>query len=202
LINTVVSVLEGEEYTEDYADFFHYNRSSFLRSVERVFYKGRQISVSDEPVRVSFPRNIADAAKPERLAVENMNAYPDFFGEVHVERNNKIVYTTDERGRILTQTLYNDEDETIIWVIKNTWLNDRIISTVKTEDDVEYSAEFEYNSRGDRIVERNFKNGTLERLVRTEGKTEIEELYFNGVVILRAVWEDGRKVSETRTGIR
>jgi hypothetical protein len=31
-----------------------------------------------------------------------------------------------------------------------------------------------------------------------EGTREIEELYMDGVVVLQAVWEDGRKISETR----
>lgn len=202
LISTVASLWEEGEYKENYGDFFRYNRSSFLRAVERVFYRDGQISLAYEPIKVSFPRNTTDAAMPDNLTVEIINAYPEFFGEVHIERNNKIVYTTDGRGRILTQTLYDEDGDNIVWVIQNLWLNDRIISTKKTEGDTEYLAEYEYNSGGDRIIERNFKNGVLERLVRTEGKTEIEELYLNNVVVLRAVWEDGRKISETRAGIR
>jgi len=38
----------------------------------------------------------------------------------------------------------------------------------------------------------------LERLVMTEDNKDIEQLYLNNVVILQAVWEDGRKISETR----
>jgi hypothetical protein len=36
----------------------------------------------------------------------------------------------------------------------------------------------------------------LERTVRRDGEQEIEELYMNGEVALRAVWIEGRKVSE------
>jgi hypothetical protein len=201
LINTVFFILEDENYIENYSDFYKYNRSSFLRSIERIFYKDRKITLSDEPVIASFPRNIADAAIPGHLAGKKINSYPEFFGEVYIEKDNKIVYVTDERSRILSQTLY-DDDNNVIWIIQNTWQNDRIIKTVKTENSTEYLAEFEYNSGGDRIIERNFKNGSLERLVRTEGKTEVEELYLNNIIVLRAVWEDGRKISETRTGIR
>ena len=192
---------DEEELKEDYEDFFRYNRSSFLRVVERVFLQERQILLAGEPLRVSFPKSIKDAALPDNLASEKLNSYPEFFGDVFVEKNDKIVYITDERSRIISQTFY-DEEGSIIWVIHNTWQNDRIVSTSKTEGSKVSLAEFEYNSAGDRILEKNYTNGVLERLVRTEGKREIEELYLNDVVVLQAVWEDGRKISETRTGSR
>jgi hypothetical protein len=31
-----------------------------------------------------------------------------------------------------------------------------------------------------------------------DGSREVEELYMNGEVMLRALWEDGRKISEER----
>jgi hypothetical protein len=69
---------------------------------------------------------------------------------------------------------------------------------MKTQNDTVLLAEFAYDSSGDRILERNFRNGILERLVRTEGKVDIEELYLNNVVVLITVWEDGVRISETR----
>jgi hypothetical protein len=108
-----------------------------------------------------------------------------------------MVFTTDERGRILTQTMLDDGD-TELWVIRNTWSGERIVSSLKIEGEDERLAEYEYNEAGDRILERNSRNEVLERLVRSEGKTEVEELYMNGKPVLRAVWEDGRKISEER----
>jgi hypothetical protein len=35
-------------------------------------------------------------------------------------------------------------------------------------------------------------------VIRTSGDREIEELYMDDRVILRAVWEKGRKISEER----
>lgn len=192
---------DKEEYIESYADFLRYNRSLFLRSVERVFYSDRQLNFAEEPLRFSFPRRIEEMSDPSHLISEKINSYPEFFGEVTVSANNKIVYTTDERSRVVSQSLYDDTGS-IIWVIENTWLNDRIISTSKTEDGITSLAQFEYDSSGDRIIERNFKNGVLERVVTTYGKTDIEELYFNGKMVLRAVWENGRKISETRVSSR
>jgi len=188
---------EGGEYAQVYADFFRYNRSSFLRSVQRVFYKDREISLLDDPVVIAFPSGIMDAARNEFFIGERQNSYPEFFGDFFAEKDSKMVYAIDERGRISSQTFY-DENEKVIWVIYNTWRDERIVSTLKEEGGAEYLAEYEYNSGGDRVLERNYVNGVLERVVRTEGKIDIEELYLNGKVILQAVWEDGRKVSETR----
>jgi hypothetical protein len=148
-----------------------------------------------------FPRNFSDVTLTRGPVSERVNSYPEFFGEVIIQENDKIVYVTDERGTILSQTLY-DEKNNIVWVITNTWLNDRIISTSKKEGNTVYLAEFEYDSDRNRITERNYKNGMLERVVRTQGNTDIEELYINNVLVLRAVWEDGRKISETRVGNR
>jgi antitoxin component YwqK of YwqJK toxin-antitoxin module len=188
---------DGDEYTPVFADFFRYNRSSFLRSVQRIFYKESKISSLGDPVLITFPSGIMAAARNEYFIGERLNPYPEFFGEVVAKKDSKMSYSTDEKGRILSQTFY-DEDDKVIWVIYNTWKDDRIISTVKEEGDNINLAEFEYDSDGDRVLERNYTNGVLERVVRTEGKTDIEELYLNGNVILQAVWEDGRKVSETR----
>ena len=185
------------EYIETFVDFYRYNRSSFLRAVERVFYTDRQISTADNSVLISFPNNILDAAKNSYFMGEKLNSYPDFFGYIAAEKDSKIIFTTDERGRILTQTLY-DDGEDIVWVIRNIWQDDRIVSIEKEEGDTVLLAQYEYDSDGNRILERNLRNGILERLVRTEDSKDIELLYINNVAVLQAVWEDGRKISETR----
>jgi len=199
ILNSTVSLSEdgGAEFKKEYADFYRYNRSASLRAVERKFYKDREISFLDEPVIITFPRRIRDTSKFGAFIGERLNSYPEFFGEIVVRADSKIVFETDDRGRILSQTLYDGKEE-VVWVIRNTWQDNRIVSTSKTEGKTVLSAEYSYNSAGDRILERNLKNGVLERVVRTEGKTDTEELYLNNVLVLRAVWEDGRKISETR----
>ena len=190
---------EGGHFTESYTDYFRYNRSSFLRAVERHFYSDMQIPSPDDFVRLSFPGNILNAARQDSFINEKLNPYPEFFGDlgVMININARMVFSTDERGRIISQTLYDEQDE-VIWEIVNTWLGERIISISKTMGDIEFLAEYEYDSGGNRISERNIRNGILERLVRTEGNTDIEELYLNNVIVMQAVWEDGRKISETR----
>jgi hypothetical protein len=138
-----------------------------------------------------------DMAQDTNFVSEKLNINPDFFGDITVAKDDRIVFTTDERGRILTQTLYDDE-ENIIWEIKNTWSRDRIASMTKKDSEIELLSEYEYDSAGNRILERNYRNGILERVVRTDKNRDIEELYMNDRVILTAVYEDGRKISESR----
>jgi len=184
-----------EQYAQVYTDYYRYNRSLYLRSMQRVFYKDRVIS-SNDPVVITFPSGILAAARETAFISERQNSYPDFFGEITMKKDSKVSYSTDEKGRILSQTFYDEEDN-VIWAIYNTWSDDRIASTVKEEGDNVYLAEYEYDSSGDRVLERNYTNGVLQRVVRSEGKTDYEELYLNGKIILQAVWEDGRKISET-----
>ena len=203
ITNATVFILEDTEENEgnkdfikSYADYYRYNRSSSLRSVERIFYRDMLIP-SNSPALITFPRHVMDAVGEEFITGGRINLIPDFFGDTFVQVDSRIIHDTDERGRVLSQTFYDDEGE-ILWTISNTWLNNRIVSTAKIEGSIISLAEYEYDSAGDRIMERNYTNGVLERVVRAEGGFDIEELYLNNVVVLRAVWEGGRKISETR----
>ena len=182
------------EYNRIYADYFRYNRSLSLRYLERVFYSDLQITI--DPVHISIPRRVMDAIDAGYFVAERLNLYPGFFGDVFVDGGSRIIYDTDDRGRVLNQTFFDEEDN-IAWAINNTWQNNRIVLTTKTEGNNIYTAEYEYNSDGEKILERNYTNGVLDRVVRTQGNIDIEELYINNVVVLRAVWENGRKISET-----
>jgi hypothetical protein len=210
---------DKEDYIRAYTDYYRYNRSAFLRAVERVFLTDQHITSADnviksdgaagdtvtnnDPennvVKVSFPHNILAAARNDFFMGEKFNAYPDFFGDIFVLKGSRLIYTTDKNGKVLEQTLVNEDDEqTVVWKIVNTWSNDRIVKITKTEGDTVLLAEYEYNGKGDRVLERNIKDGVLERVVRSDGKTDIEELYQDDKVVLKAVWEDGRKISESR----
>jgi len=110
---------------------------------------------------------------------------------------NRTVNTNDENGRILTQTTYNSRDE-IVSVVRNTWTGDRLTSVTTTEGSNIKKTEYDYNALGDRVAQRDYNNGALERQILIQGRREIEELYLNGVITIRAVWENGIKVSEER----
>ena len=183
-------------YVMEYTDLYRYNRLSTLRAIERIFHSDILITYEDT-LKIDFPRNIMEAAGDSGFISERINLYPPFFGDVYTENNFRIIYETDDRGRVLSQTYLDDNDE-VIWVIQNVWLDNRIVSSKKTEGGTVLLAEYEYNQNGEKLIERNYKNGLLERLVRAEGNVDIEELFFNNVLVLRAVWEDGRKISETR----
>jgi len=186
------SAKNDNNYKASYTDNYRYNRSLSLRNIERVFKD--EISI---PATVSFPRRIMDSIKSGVMINEKINLYPDFFGNVFVSEGYKMDFNIDDKGRILGQTLYDGENN-LIWTIQNTWKDNRIVSTSKTEGETVLTAEYAYNKAGEMISEKNIKNGVLERVVMIDGETEIEELYMNNAVVLRAVWEDGRKISETR----
>ena len=196
LINANYSVSGNDKnnFKMSHVDYYRYNRSFYLRGIERIFHKE---GVLTDPFLIAFPKRIMDSIEKSVVIGEKINLYPDFFEGEYVNDGFKMIFDTDDRGRITAQTLYDDENN-VVWNIKNTWKNNRIVKTIKTEGGTVLTAEFTYNSDGDKILERDIKNGVLERVVITEGNTEIEELYIDNVVVLRAIWEDGRKISETR----
>lgn len=182
------------ENTKTFTDNYRYNRSSSLRSVERLFHEEAEAL----PIRLAFPNRVLDAAREKDFIGERLVWNSEFFGDFAVKPGYRMIYTTDERGRVLTQSLLDEEDAEV-WVIQNTWSANRIVSALKTEGENKQLIEYEYNGEGERIVERNWRNGVLERMLRAEGGgREVEELYMSGGTILRAVWEDGRKISEER----
>jgi hypothetical protein len=183
----------GENAQKIYTDNYRYHRSGSLRSVERTYHE----RLEGENAILRFAHRVLDAAATSMFQTEQVFLSTEFFDEYSVESEQKTIFTTDERNRILTQTLL-DSDGEAIWVIRNIWSGDRIASSLKTEGEDQKLNEYEYNGNGDIVTERNFHNGILQRQMRIEGNREIEELYMNGVVVLRAVWEDGRKVSEQR----
>jgi len=176
-----------------YVDDYRYNRSNSLRHVERVYHGELKL----DPVRLVFPGRVLDAATDKSFFADKLPYGSDYMGSFLVGEDFRILYDTDSRGRILTQTLVNNKDETV-WVIKNTWSGDRIVTMVKTEGEDEKITEYEYNDAMDRVVQRDLHNGVLERVVYIEGEKETEELYLDGILALRAYWEDGKKISEER----
>jgi hypothetical protein len=191
--DTRMKAPEAEEYNTIYTDTYRYNRSLSLRNVER-FYQGQ---VDVEPVRLLFPSRILEAAANVDFLSEKLTLSSDFFGSHSAGEGFRMVYDTDSRGRILTQTMFDDNDN-VVWAVVNTWSGDRITSILQTDGDENKLTEYEYNSDGDRIVQRDIHNGILERVVYTDGQNETEELFMNGVVVLRAYWENGRKTHEER----
>jgi YD repeat-containing protein len=147
--------------------------------------------------RIAFPPVVPGSSREPEFQNPGLAFSSDFFGDLIAEQPERIIYTTDSRGRVLTETRF-DENGELIGELRNTWTGDRLDSVLWKSGDDERLTEYEYDSSGNRILERNLNRGILERIVRTTGNRDIEELYMNGRVVLRAVWEDGRKISEER----
>jgi hypothetical protein len=185
----------GERVLQDmWTDYYRYSRFGSLRAVERRYHQAP--AEDQDTVRLRFPHMVLRAAEEEFISPGS--AYGSgFFSEILVNSGDRVLYTTDERGRVLTETR-KDENDTILGELQNNWSGDLLASVSWKAGEYERLTEYEYNEDGDRILERNYINGVLERVVRREGEQEVEELYMNGAVILRAIWEDGRKISEER----
>jgi len=181
------------EYRKMYTDSYRYNRSYSLRNVERVFHE----SVGIDPVRLVFPGRVLDAASDKDFIKEKLIITTDFLDIQQASAGERMVFDTDSKGRVLGETMYNNKNE-VVWTVKNTWVGDRIVVIIKIEGGEERRIEYDYDGSGKRIAERDFRNGILERKVLISGDKETEELYMNGAVVLRAFWEDGRKISEER----
>jgi hypothetical protein len=184
---------EGNEIWEDVcADHYRYTRNLSLRAIERVYLQNAPL-----PARLQFPRRGLDSTLDERFVSPVLAYGTQFLEDIQADTGYRVVYTTDERGRILEETRY-DSEENIIGELRNQWSGDRISRVVWNTEDEERITEYEYNADGDRIRERNLHNGVLERVVSIDGDREVEELYMNGEVMLRAYWEGGRKIREER----
>jgi antitoxin component YwqK of YwqJK toxin-antitoxin module len=174
-----------------YTDTFRYNRSGSLRAIDRVLHEG-----AGEKLRTTFPR-IGTAATEVVLITHGTSFTSEFLSNADVSAGAHINYSLDNRGRILAE-VWRDEAGKVIGEFRNTWSGDRLQSVLWKSQDEERLIEYEYDDDGDRIVERNFRQGVLERNVIKENNMEIEEIYLNGRLLLRAYWEDGIKVSEER----
>jgi YD repeat-containing protein len=185
--------ISGSDFSAMYTDDYRYNRSFSLRRIERRYHEASK----SEPVRLAFPSRVLEAAADANFISDKLFVASDFMESAFVGEGFRMTYDTDSRGRILIQTMIDNDDKTV-WVIKNIWSGDRIVSSLKTEDEDEKLTEYEYDVSGNRIVQRDIHNGVLERQVYTKGGKETEELYLNGALVLRAYWEDGKKISEER----
>lgn len=198
---------DGEERAL-YTDYYRYTRNHSLRLIERIFPPRDPSGAPEEdpsgespsaaPVSAAtlrFPRRSLDSEKEINFVSPVLAYGSQFFEDVQAGPSHRIIYTTDERGRILTETRM-DEDENIIGELRNTWSGGHLSKVTWIAGEEERVTEYSYNRDGDRIEERNYRNGIMERLVRIQGDQEEEELYMNGEPILRTLWEGGRKIRE------
>jgi hypothetical protein len=172
-----------------WTDEYKYTRNFKLRGVERRFTNVKQV-----PLSFRFP--------PPGPFIDPDSPYDSVFmggalKDVYALQAPRVNFDTDELGRVLGERHYDQKGKEIA-VVTNDWFNDRIVSVSWKAGEAWGSTEFEYSESGDRISEKNFRDGLLERSVTRVGTQDIEELYIAEKPVLRAVWEDGRKISEER----
>jgi len=173
-------------------DFYRYSRPGSLRTIERIISKE-----AEDNVRIPFPRIGPGGSQIEEIVVPRIAYVPDFLAGVYAGIGERADYSVDPRGRILTE-VWKDGEGVVIGEISNTWDGDKISSIMLKSRDQTLLVEYEYDREGNRVVERNFSQGVLERSVTSRGGLDIEEIYVNGRLMLRAVWEKGLKKSEER----
>ncbi|MDR3167715.1 MAG: hypothetical protein LBT93_07210 [Treponema sp.] len=184
---------EGEKIEPLTTDYYRYSRSKSLRAVERIYHQ--PLPEDNYQVRLTFPGLVLDAAGVRDFVRPGTAYESEFLQDVFTEITGQINYVTDERGKVLVETI-SDEEGNPIGEIRNTWSGDRLVAVEWKSAEEERRSEYDFDEEGDRIAERNYRNGVLERVVRRENGRETEELYMNGEMILRAIWEEGRKISE------
>jgi len=175
-----------------FTDYYRYSRSGSLRAIDRTIHEG-----AGERTRVGFPA-ISPRVSPLHEAATHAGIYTTayFLGVSNLE-GLTITYSLDNRGRILSEISKN-EDGKIVGELRNNWSGDRLQDVAWKSGDDDRRIEFEYDKDKKPLVERNFRKGVIERIVTIDGDNEVEEIYMNGVLILRAYWEEGLKISEER----
>jgi hypothetical protein len=183
-----------------WTDEYRYTRSATLRGMDRVYHPAGRSAEGQAKNSLPPPASDLRSAPPVQNFIEPGAPYD--YGMMNdvlplqLLPAARAAFDTDSRGRVLTETRY-DEEENVIAVLTNEWTGDRIKTIHWTAGKDQGRIVFSY-SGGDRIAEDDYKNGVLERKVVKQGDEEIEELYIGGKVMLRTVWKDGRKVSEER----
>jgi hypothetical protein len=186
--------ITGREGGAVWTDSYRYTRSKSLRSIERTFHNQDRL-----PQLLHFPRFIPGGETDITFVDIPVQSSSIFLSDVTASTPPKIDYTFDNKRRIVTET-FRGEDDAVIGELKNIWQNDHLTSVTWTEPGDERRVDYEYDDSGERIRENNYRNGLLERSLVRDGEREIETLYKDNKAVLRAVWVDGRKISEERLG--
>ncbi|GMO26803.1 MAG: hypothetical protein Ta2F_02380 [Termitinemataceae bacterium] len=186
-----------------WSDNYRYTRTASLRVIERTFYvEQTNYEQKDAKHSVRFPRTIAQVnieALEKPISAQPLDAA--FLQDVLLATPSKIIYKTDNKRRVLSETREDENGEVIGEVLYN-WKGDILSSVEWHSKDDDRIVEYIYNNKKERISEKDYKNNVLERTVVLEDGKEIETLFKENKAILRAVWEEGRKISEKRLSDR
>jgi hypothetical protein len=184
----------GREGAALWEDTYRYARGKTIRSIERrvLSEAGKQ-----ELVKMKIPRTVEKETDENTFVQPATSFMSDFLSDVIYNKTSRITYTTDKKRRVISEAFFNETGGKI-GEMRNTWSEDRLVSVEWDGGEDTRRVDYTYNKAGDRVTESDYHNGVLERTVSVEGKQEIERIYKYGSLILQAVWEDGRKLSERR----
>jgi YD repeat-containing protein len=161
--------------------------------VERRYYA---VDVEQKLARLTFPRFVANSEEDKNFVNPGAPLTSRFLLDIMVG-STKVIYTLDNKQRVVTET-YRDEEDNVIGELANVWDGSRIKNITWISEGDKRFVEYTYNSAGDRISEKDYKDGILERSVVIDGDKEDETIYLYGKIVLRASWESGKKISEKR----
>jgi len=175
-------------------DLYYYTRPGSLRAIDRTLHEG-----GDKISRIGFPPIGPNIPTGMELVTNDSSFSSEFLSDVRSQSPEgiTITYTLDDKGRILNE-IWKDADGGLYGELQNTWSGDRLQSVLWKTSDQEKLVEYEYDNAGNRIVERDLNQNVLERSVTSRNGRDVEEIYLNGKIILRAYWENGQKISEER----
>ena len=201
-------LIKADTFLDDtplWTDNYRYTRMALLRGVERNYHEAGLYAQPLQGTHSSPP------VVPTNLDLRDAPPVPGFIspgspydssimtevlGSIYSVKAARVIYDMDNQGRVISETRYDEEDR-VLAVINNEWANDKITVITWSAPPDKGRIVFRYSGK-DRVGEEDYRNGILERKVRTQGDTEIEEIYMDNKVILRAIWKDGRKMSEER----
>ncbi|MDR1176833.1 MAG: hypothetical protein LBK83_15325 [Treponema sp.] len=222
LIRAEAAMVEktGEEESKKnlYTDHYRYNRSGAVRAMERLFSAEGGEETNSHLIRIplTIPRNAAD-----NTFVNPAPAFvSDFLEDAFEKPVFRAVFSTDGRGRVLSERR-EDESGAFLGLLRYRWHGERLESillfleeekkeavkegeeappskTAEQDGEPARRVDYTYDAQGNRISEKDYIKGILERQVSIDGEKETEELLMDGKVVLRAYWEKGRKIREER----
>jgi len=158
----------------------------------------------DRTGRTSRTVRIVDGKESSVVQVVYAGAGSSTYITKTVEPRSGLAIETshDERGRVLTETR-SDKDGKTLEKKLTTWADaegfrDRVASVTLIAGGVERKTEYAYDKKGNRVEEREYRNGILERSIIKEGRMEREDVFRNGKKILSSVYENGVKKKDVR----
>jgi antitoxin component YwqK of YwqJK toxin-antitoxin module len=185
------SIESSEANIHIWSDVYRYSRNGSLRSIERTFHSDK----AEDIINLAKFAPLSPLHESTSVISSSPAISSDFISDIINLANTNIDYVTDEQGKIIAE-IHTDDKGKKTGELLNTWSGDRLASIGWNGENDTRLIEYEYDEMGNRLIERNYRNGILERLVRIEEDGEVEELYLQGKLSLRAFWKDGQKISE------